>query len=44
MAEIAKQERAAGRIKSEIDVATTIDTSFVDELERSGFIARLYAK
>ncbi len=44
MAEIAKQERAAGHIKGEIDVATTIDTSFVDELERSGFIARLYAK
>ncbi len=44
MTEIAKQQIAAGDIKEEIDVAAMVDSSFVSELERSGFIARLYAR
>ncbi len=44
MVEIAKQQIAAGDVKGEIDVAAMVDSSFVSELERSGFIARLYAR
>jgi ABC-type nitrate/sulfonate/bicarbonate transport system substrate-binding protein len=42
MAEIVKEETAAGHLTGGIDAASMVDTSFVDALERSGFIARLY--
>jgi NitT/TauT family transport system substrate-binding protein len=42
--EIVKLDLQTGRLKQAPDVGAMLDTSFVDALEQSGFIAALYAR
>jgi ABC-type nitrate/sulfonate/bicarbonate transport system substrate-binding protein len=41
MEEILKEDKTA---QGKLDVSTTIDTSFVDQLQKDGFIQQLYGK
>jgi ABC-type nitrate/sulfonate/bicarbonate transport system substrate-binding protein len=42
--EIAKEYLSTGQITAPLDVAPMLDTSFVDALQRTGFIQHLYGK
>jgi ABC-type nitrate/sulfonate/bicarbonate transport system substrate-binding protein len=42
--EIAKEYLATGQVTAPLDVSPMLDTSFVDALQRSGFIKRLYGR
>lgn len=42
--EIAKEYLTTGQVAGPLDVAPMFDTSFVDALQRSGFIQRLYGR
>ncbi len=42
--EIVKESVSTGQLKDAIDVSTMLDTSFVDKLRESNFIAQLYAR
>ncbi|HET9001659.1 MAG TPA: ABC transporter substrate-binding protein [bacterium] len=44
LAEIVKESVSSGLMKESVDVGTMLDPSFVDKLQRSGFIQTLYGK
>jgi NitT/TauT family transport system substrate-binding protein len=44
LAEIMKESVSTGLLKDPIDVSAMLDTSFVDSLQKNGFIQQLYAK
>jgi NitT/TauT family transport system substrate-binding protein len=43
MQEIAREEEAAGVVKGSPDVSTMVDTSYVDQLRKDGFIQQVYS-